>query len=313
MDSESLRQLGAEQGGLIPSTRRAAFSMRLPEDMPIPVLIAVPHAGRDYPASLVERMRKPAFSKIRLEDRYVDRMAAEVAHQTGAALLVSHAPRAMLDLNRDSNDVDWDMVADGSPEGARHSAANRRARSGLGLVPRRLPGLGEIWSSRLSNAELSTRIRQVHTPYHAALAAGLQRLRDHWGVALLVDLHSMPPLKKSNAGDVPAEFVIGDRFGASADDRLVASALRHFAEQGLTVAHNRPYAGGFILDRHSAPGQNIHAIQVEMCRSLYLDDEMMELSQNAGRLVSTVTRLVRRLGEVAARLDRPSFPLQAAE
>ena len=313
MDSESLKQSGAEQGGLIPASRQPAFSLHLPDDMPIPLLIAVPHAGREYPDTLTKKMRDPAYSKIRLEDRHVDQIAAEVARQTGAASLVSYAPRAMLDLNRATNDVDWDMVADGEPPGARHSAANRRARSGLGLVPRRLPGLGEIWNSRLSNAELTARIRQIHTPYHSALAAGLQQMRDQWGAALLVDLHSMPPLKKSHGDDIPAKFVIGDRFGAAADDTLIASALRHFAEQGLTVAHNRPYAGGYVLDRHSAPAQQIHAIQLEMCRSLYLDDAMTELSASADQLVSVVARLVRNLGEVTARLGRANLLPQAAE
>ncbi|MFZ1742578.1 MAG: N-formylglutamate amidohydrolase, partial [Pontixanthobacter sp.] len=276
---ESPEETTAEEGGLIPSTRHHAYSLQMPADLPIPVLIAVPHAGREYPEPLIGKMRHPEYSKIRLEDRFVDRIAKAIARQTGAGLLVANAPRAMIDLNRATDDVDWDMIIDGAPEGARHSAANRRARSGLGLVPRRLPGLGEIWKSRLTKSELTSRIRQIHVPYHAALSAGLRRLHNQWGAAILLDLHSMPPLKVSHPDDVAAQFVIGDRFGATVNDRLVAGALRNLAEQGRRVAHNRPYAGGYVLDRHAAPNHEIHAIQVEVCRSLYLSDDMREITE----------------------------------
>ena len=302
-----------ELGGMIPGSRHAAFSLSLPDDIPIPVVVAVPHSGRNYPPALVRQMRDAEYSKVRLEDRYVDQIAAEAVRSTGAGMLIADAPRAMLDLNRATDDVDWDMIADLPAGQARHSAANRRARSGLGLIPRRLPGLGEIWRERLSQAELAARIRQIHEPYHSALANALQKVRDRWGAALLLDLHSMPPLKKAHKDDVPAKFVLGDRFGASASDRLIASALRHFAESGSSVSHNRPYAGGFVLDRHAAPTHGIHAIQLEICRSCYLDQHWQETTAQIDTLGPLIAGLVRALGEVAARLGRDNGVPLAAE
>jgi len=301
-----------DRGGMIPGSRQAAFSFALPADIPIPIVIAVPHSGRNYPPTLLHQMRDPEYSKVRLEDRYVDQIAVEAVRSTGAGLLIAEAPRAMLDLNRATDDVDWDMIADLPADQARHSAANRRARSGLGLVPRRLPGLGEIWRKRLSQAELTARIRQIHEPYHSALANALQKVRDRWGAALLLDLHSMPPLKKANRDDVPAKFVLGDRFGASACDRLIASALRHFAESGSIVSHNRPYAGGYVLDRHAAPMHGLHAIQLEICRSCYLDQHWQETTEEIGALGTLIAGFVRALGEDVARLGRDSgLPLAA--
>jgi len=302
-----------EHGGLIPGTRQSAFSLTTQKDMPIPVIIAVPHAGRSYSQALLGQMRDADYSKIRLEDRFVDRIAADACTATGASLLVADAPRAVLDLNRATDDVDWDMIANLPAGQARHSAANRRARSGLGLIPRRLPGLGEIWQRRLSEGELAARIRQIHVPYHAALASTLQKIRDRWGAALLLDLHSMPPLKKAHKDDVPAHFVLGDRFGASASDRLVACALRHFAESGASVSHNRPYAGGYVLDRHAAPAHGIHAVQLEICRSQYLDPEWSETTDEIHRLVPLIAGLVRTLGEETARIARDSGLPIAAE
>ncbi len=290
-----------------------AFILSQRSDMPIPVLLAVPHAGRSYPEALTARMRKPDFAKIRLEDRRVDMVASGAARSTGAALLTAEAPRAMIDLNRAPEDVDWDMVTDAPAKDARHSAANRRARSGLGLVPRRLSGLGEIWTGPMKAAELHSRIRRIHAPYHTALASHLGAIADRWGAALLIDIHSMPPLPQPSRGGASAKFVIGDRFGASAADAVVAGALRYLADQGCAVAHNRPYAGGYVLDRHAAPQRNIHAIQLEICRSLYLDDAMQEPVAGIEPLTVLIAGLVRKLGEDVARMGSGNRYALAAE
>ncbi|MCW1402233.1 N-formylglutamate amidohydrolase [Novosphingobium sp. MW5] len=176
------------------SAGEAAYFLDAQQPSTIPILIAVPHAGRTYPPSVFERMRNPGTTSVRLEDRYADQLARRVADATGAALLVAKAPRAMIDLNRDPDDVDWDMFARGRPDRLGSYEPGRRARSGLGLIPRRLPGLGELWKRRHEQSDLDDRIALIHEPYHRCLATELQRLRDRWGAALLLDLHSMPPL-----------------------------------------------------------------------------------------------------------------------
>ena len=296
----------------IPGSDRPAFALRMPGAPTVPVLIAVPHAGRVYPAAVSARMRDAAYATTRLEDRLVDLLAEAVADETGAPLLVAHAPRAMLDLNRAPDDMDWSMVADARETHRAHSRANRRARSGLGLVPRRLHGLGEIWRQRLTQAELDARIAQIHEPYHRALSRTLSDLRRQWGAALLVDLHSMPPLKKRHPDELPAEFVIGDRFGASAQGNLSATALRYLGARGRRVAHNRPYAGGYVLDRHGNPSLGIHAIQVEICRSLYLDPRHEAASARLPAVVRTLVGLVQVLAaETVPPAGRHGLPLAA--
>ncbi len=300
------------RGGSIPGTPRsqAAFTLTLRDPAPVPVLLAAPHAGRAYPGEFAEIMRNQAASCLRLEDRFVDLLAEAVARETGAALLVAQAPRAVLDLNRAPDDIDWDMVVGGPPERRVRHAAGRRARSGLGLIPRRLPGLGELWRRRLTHDELTARIEQVHQPYHAALAAGLEQLRDRWGAALLIDLHSMPPLGPKRGHDAAPDFVVGDRFGASCDASLSAAAIDHFSLAGRRVAHNRPYAGGYVLDRHGASTRGIHAMQVEVCRSTYLDAQLREPGPGMAAVVRVLAGLVRRMAEELA--TGRSLP-QAAE
>ncbi|KLI63624.1 N-formylglutamate amidohydrolase [Aurantiacibacter marinus] len=287
-------------GGLIPgSDGKPAFSFC--RRRPIPILISVPHAGREYPLPLVRALRHPDTAPLRLEDRYVDLVGDAVARETGAALLVAHAPRAMIDLNRSPDDVDWEMVAGRAAATRPRHAAGRRARSGLGLVPRRLPGLGELWSAQISRSDLAERIETVHQPYHAAIARTLEAMRDRWGAALLVDLHSMPPLGPKTGDDPAVDYVIGDRFGGSCDSRLVMAGFDHFAAAGALSAHNRPYAGGYVLDRHGAPGRGISAMQLEICRSAYLDGELRELGAGLPDVVGIVAGLVRRLADELAK------------
>ena len=302
-------------GGAIPgSPGQPAFTLRQSDASRVPVLIAVPHAGRAYPGSLIERMRNPDYAALRLEDRYVDLLGEAVASATGAALLVAHAPRAMIDLNRATEDIDWDMFAQGKPNGLGSYTPGLRARSGLGLIPRRLPGLGELWKRRHDHADLDDRIDQIHAPYHQCLADSLVQLRSRWGAALLIDLHSMPPLGLRD-GLPPPEFVLGDRFGTTCHGSLVASCFGYLAQQRRTAAHNRPYAGGYVLERHAAPNGGIHAVQLEIDRSRYLDARLAEPGAGFAGMVDLLTGLVRRLASEVAELGQadPGSWAQAAE
>lgn len=316
MVPEGRESLGmrSESGGFIAGLDgRPAFTLRSSASSPIPVLITVPHAGRDYPSALLAEMRDPEYACLRLEDRMIDLVAEEVARQTGAALIVAHAPRAMLDLNRARDDIDWDMIVGQRPHPVRHSQANRRARSGLGLIPRRLAGFGEIWRGQIDREELEQRIDGIHRPYHAATARELARIRDEWGAALLVDLHSMPPLRRSPGQAGPLHFVLGDRFGTSCDAVLASQGFRYLEARGKGVAHNRPYAGGFVLDTHGAPANGLHALQLEICRSIYLDARMEEVTARMLPLARLLAGFIREMGAAVARMAGEASFRQAAE
>lgn len=282
---------------------RPAFLLHQPVPSAIPVLIAAPHGGRHYPRGLTANLRLPGIAELRLEDRLTDRLAAEVGALTGAAVLIAHAPRALIDLNRHLDDIDWEMIDD-APRGSgkQPPLPGRRARGGLGLIPRRLPGFGEIWKGPLGHAELQRRIATVHDPYHQALDEALARLRHRWGAALLLDVHSMPPLPQRHRGEQAAHFVIGDRFSASCDGSLVAAAFAELIGEGWRAAHNRPYAGGYVLERHARPEQGIHAIQLEIDREAYLDPRMSGPGPGFGSMAMLLARLVRKLALVTAEL-----------
>ena len=309
-------------GGQVPGLEgRAAYTFAAPRQMRLPVLIAVPHAGRAYPAAVLERMRDPQGAQLRLEDRLVDRLGRMIAQATGAGLLIAHAPRALMDLNRAEDDIDWEMIEGGRPDDLAAQAAasgtaangNSRARSGLGLVPRRLPGSGEIWRGRLARSELAARIAGIHRAYHSFLDDELARIRKVWGAALLIDLHSMPPLRPVDGEDHASQLVLGDRFGVTCHTSLMGAALRHLEARGLPAAQNRPYSGGYVLDRHGAPQRGVHAVQVEVCRAAYLDHRLAEPGEGLAGMAAALADLVRVMGAETALLGGGESLQQAAE
>lgn len=161
-------------------------------------------------------------------------------------------------------------------------------------MPRRGGAAGDLWRRRFSDAEIAARIAGDHRPYHAALARALAAARARFGVAVLLDLHSMPPL-----GHGEAQVVIGDRFGRAAGDRFVTRALALAAAAGLRTALNAPYAGAHILDRHGRPDEGVHALQVELDRRLYLDGRLDRPGSGLAATAALVVRLIAELADEA--------------
>lgn len=255
-----------------------------------PVVLSVPHAGRDYPAAMAPLLRTPLPSLRALEDRYVDVVALDA--RGGRTMLAQRLPRAWIDLNRSEDERDPSVDEGADPTRGRERSA--KLRSGLGLVPRRASASGEIWRRRLTDAEVTARIEGAHRPYHGALAAALMAARARFGVAVLLDLHSMPPL-----GSGGARIVVGDLFGRAAGARFTARAEGAALAHGLSVALNAPYAGGHILDRHGAPGRGVHAIQLELDRALYLDRRLDRPGEGLPAAAALVEAVVTALEEEA--------------
>ncbi len=229
-----------------------------------PVILSVPHAGRDYPLALRAALRVPLAALTALEDRYIDAVALSARGRE--TMLVQRLPRAWIDLNRGEQERD-----PGIDDGASRQAMpmmSAKTRGGLGLVPRRVSGVGEIWQRRFDADEITTRIVRDHRPYHAALADALTRARARFGTAVLLDLHSMPPMEP---GEGAVGIVLGDRFGRSAASRFVHRLQGEAMAAGISCALNAPYAGGHILDAQARPAAGVHAVQIEVDRSLYLD------------------------------------------
>ena len=297
--------------GLSYSSPRAPVESTLAYDLygsdhPVaPVIISVPHAGRAYEPALLASARVEPEMLRRLEDRWADLIVLPLIER-GHSVLVARAPRAMIDLNRHEREIDPAMVT-GLPRDV-PLQSSVKLRGGLGLIPRRLPGAYELWQRPIGWEEVRHRIDMIHRPYHATLARVMRAARAAHGHAVLVDLHSMPPLPPPAAGQPAPAVVLGDRFGRAATARLMTLAADVLAGHGLATAQNHPYAGDHMIERHGRPEHDCYALQVEVDRSLYLDAALDAPGPGLGRLQSAVTALVE---AIACEPPRAAYPLAA--
>jgi len=265
-----------------------------------PVILSVPHAGRVYPPDLADDCRFPADRLLPLEDRLADQLATS-AFEAGFTGIVATTPRAVIDLNRAERDMDPGMLTrpmDVQP------ILTAKARGGLGLIPRRTAALGDLWRRRFSPEEIAGRIDTHHRPYHNRLETLMEAARRRHGTAILLDIHSMPPLLQDGTR-TPPQIVVGDRFGRSASSVFTEIAGATCEAAGLRVACNAPYAGGHILDRHSAPANGLHAIQLEFDRRLYLDPNLRTAGEGLKDMARLLLQVAERLADAVVGLSLP--------
>lgn len=235
-------------------------AVALPGRGKLPVLLSVPHSGRDYPDWLIALSKQGRSALTALEDPLVDRLIWR-AVDAGIGAVIAQTPRAAVDCNRSENDIDPSVI-----HGTDCLRPSARARGGLGVVPGRTHQHGFLWRRSIGRNQLEERLAQAHRPYHQCLADTLAMLSQKFGGAVLLDCHSMP----SPGRGVPP-IVIGDRHGRSAASWLAAEAIRLAEEAGYAARLNDPFAGGHIVDRHGRPELGVHALQIEIDRACYLD------------------------------------------
>ena len=261
-----------------------------PERPASPVVLSIPHAGRDYRPDLVRAARLPQAALETLEDRLVDRLVWR-ATAGGATAFIARAPRAEIDLNRDEREIDPALIAPPLPPGGLVQSA--RTRGGIGLIPSRITGLGPIWRERIPRDEFTRRVETIHRPYHAALEAALGHARARFGAAILLDCHSMPPRPGAAGHCEAASVIFGDRHGTTTTPDLLDAAVAAARALGYRTACNAPYAGGYVVGRHGRPQRGIHALQIELDRALYLDADLRAPGpgfEGACRLIAAVAR-----------------------
>jgi len=263
-----------------------------------PLVFASPHSGRRYPAELMAASQLDDLAIRASEDAWVDALVADAA-EAGAALIVCEVARAHVDVNRDPRELDPRLIRGPLPPGSRPTSP--RVAAGLGALARVVGQGREIYRRRLTLEEAQARLAAVHAPYHAALAGLMEAARARFGVAVLVDWHSMPSAAAEaegrRAGRRP-QVVLGDRHGVACAPALTAAAREAFEQAGYVTALNRPYAGGWTTQTWGRPRDGFHALQVELDRGLYLDEARLAPGPGFARLKADLTAVAGRLAAV---------------
>jgi N-formylglutamate amidohydrolase len=264
-------------GPPIPSELLPPFVVTTPEVPVAPFVLCSPHSGRIYPQSFVDSSRLSPLSLRKSEDGFVDDLFAPVA-AIGVPLIAARFPRAFLDVNREPYELDPELFSGPLPEYANTQSV--RVAGGLGTIARIVADGEEIYRGKLPLEAGLARVEHLYNPFHAALRELLDVTRRRFGYAILIDCHSMPSASMAPTGGPRPDIVLGDRFGASADSRITRFLKDALTALDYEVHMNRPYAGGYITEHYGRPGRDVHAVQIEINRGLYLDE--LSLRPTAG-------------------------------
>ena len=233
------------------------------------VVFALPHSGRDYGVSFLNQSILDQLSIRSSEDAFLDQLIDGI-EKYGAPKIIANAPRAFIDLNRSTDELDPALIS-----GIKNNIKNPRISSGLGVIPRVVSHGKEIYRGKLSFEQAQSRIKYYWKPYHTDLSNLLQRSQSVFGQSLLIDIHSMPheAVSMQSSFIKPPEIVVGDRFGMSSDPEFTNLVISILKQHEFKVAKNTPFAGAFITKHHGKVKKRIHALQLEIDRSLYMDEE----------------------------------------
>ncbi len=256
-----------------------------------PLIVEIPHAGVLVPPPFMPELLASARAIGRDADLYVDDLYEE-AHLDGASMLVSRTSRYVVDLNRAPDDLD-----------AEAALAGRVASSPRGVVWRLTTEGDRALAAPLRDEALELRLSGVYRPYHAALEALIARKVATFGRAVVLAAHSMPSVARAmhgDAGHVRADVVPGSRGRTSAAAKYIDAVDAHARKRGWSVAHDEPYKGGFTTQHYGRPRENVHVVQVELARRLYMNEATYRRTPVAFDDVRAWCReLARKLGALA--------------
>jgi N-formylglutamate amidohydrolase len=249
------------------------YSLALPSELRSCAVFSSPHSGAEYPPDFLGRSRLSVLQMRSSEDAFVDELFGD-APGNGAPLLSARVSRAYVDLNRSPEDLDPALIT-----GAARRYLTPRIAAGLGVIPRVVSEGRAIIDGKLTLSEARKRIDTHWFPYHARLRDLIDQSREQFGMAVLFDCHSMPQDALSSAPTIRGkrpDIVLGDRFGVSCERWVMEGAVATFREAGFAVARNTPFAGGYITQTYGRPREGLHALQIEINRSLYMDEKRIE-------------------------------------
>lgn len=276
----------------------ASWSVLSPPTQTVPLVFASPHSGRAYPPAFLAQSRLDPLALRRSEDAFIDEIF-DTAVAFGAPLLRAHFPRVYVDPNREAFELDATMFDGPLPDYV--NTASPRVAAGLGTVARVVTNGEEVYRERLAFRQVRQRIQDLYFPYHTALQSLLAATMARFGVCLLIDCHSMPSVggpMDSDRGKRRVDFVLGDRFGTSCAADVIGAAEAEVKRLGYSVQRNVPYAGGYTTAHYGQPRQGVHALQIEVNRALYMDEDTVARRPGIERVRTHVGHLIDRLSRL---------------
>ena len=249
-----------------------------------------PHSGTEYPNDFGFSCSKNLLRQS--EDTHVDDLFG-AAPQNGAAWLYALFPRTYIDVNRTAEDIDPKLLSEPWPvEQFGTITPTERSLDGIGLISRLVKGQ-KIYDRALTAEEIDARRKNYFIPYLDALQTFHDEALDTFGTVFHINAHSMPHNSAFVQGvRKPVDFCLGTLDGTSSSKEFVDVVRRCLQRQGYHVTTNKPYRGVEIVRRFGDPMQDKHALQIEVNRSLYMDEDTRRKNHGFEKLKADIDALL---------------------
>lgn len=222
-----------------------------------PIIISIPHCGIDFPDELKDKFLPEQVQYLDDTDWYLQ-LLNDFAPELGITVIYARYSRWVIDLNRDPHSVP--LYNDG------------RLITGLTTTTDFLGNPLYHSGHEPDQAETERRLAQYYWPYYHEIQSLLDERKAKFGKALLWDAHSIRRVVKSIRQDPFPEMILGDNDEKSAGKKFIDITLKNLSST-YQVNHNTPFKGGHITRYFGKPQNEIHALQLERCKNLYMDDQ----------------------------------------
>jgi N-formylglutamate deformylase len=246
----------------------------------VPIIISSPHSGTYFPQEIATRLHPQKAETPDDTDWFIDRLY-DFAPQLGITVIRANYSRWVIDLNRDPESKP--LYTDG--------------RVITGLVPlTNFNGEPLYANGEPDELEIAERIHKYYLPYHEKVEELLTATKREFGTALLFDAHSIRKVVPGIQSEPFPDLILGDNDDTSASGEIIKAAWETLQNKGYAAEHNHPFKGGYITRSFGKPGENIHALQLEMAKANYMDATETQYDEaNAARIRKVLTGVFKQL------------------
>lgn len=250
-----------------------------------PLILGLPHTGTYLPEAIRAKLNARGLV-LADTDWHIERLYDGLVPDATTVRATFH--RYVIDANRGPDD-----------------ASLYPGQNTTGLVPVTDFDGEPIWLQEPGAADIAGRKADFHAPYHAALAAEIERVKARHGVAILYDCHSIRSHIPFLFEGVLPDFNIGTNNGETCDPRMEAATFERCAASGRTHVLNGRFKGGWTTRHYGRPKEGVHAIQMELAQSTHLATETPPFAydeKKAAALRVTLGAILKKLVALAPEL-----------